>query len=63
VPTVSEEDDRRLHRERDRLINERGQHMRPHIRFSAAGITVYQVLRRPAAENLRRSRSETSYRR
>jgi transposase len=27
VPTVAEEDDRRLHRERDRLINERGQHV------------------------------------
>jgi len=27
VPTVAEEDDRRLHRERDRLINERGQHI------------------------------------
>jgi transposase len=27
VPTVAEEDDRRLHRERDRLINERVQHV------------------------------------
>ena len=27
VPGVAEEDDRRLHRERDRLINERGQHV------------------------------------
>jgi transposase len=27
VPTVAEKDDRRLHRERDRLINERGQHI------------------------------------
>src|SRR6516165_2989961 len=27
VPSVAEEDDRRLHRERDRLINERGQHV------------------------------------
>src|SRR6202022_2340939 len=27
VPTIAEEDDRRLHRERDRLIDERGQHV------------------------------------
>ena len=27
VPSIAEEDDRRLHRERDRLINERGQHI------------------------------------
>ena len=27
VPSVAEEDDRRLHRERDRLINERVQHV------------------------------------
>jgi transposase len=27
IPTVAEEDDRRLHRERDRLINERVQHV------------------------------------
>jgi len=27
VPTVAEEDDRRLHRERHRLINERVQHV------------------------------------
>ena len=27
VPSVAEEDDRRLHRERDRLVNERGQHV------------------------------------
>jgi len=27
IPTIAEEDDRRLHRERDRLINERVQHV------------------------------------
>jgi transposase len=27
VPSIAEEDDRRLHRERDRLINERGRHV------------------------------------
>ena len=29
VPSVAEEDNRRLHRERDRMINERTQHVKP----------------------------------
>jgi transposase len=46
VPTVAEEDDRRLHRERDRLINERIQHVNRIKGLCAVhGIYHYQPLR------------------
>src|SRR5215475_2219678 len=46
VPTVAEEDDRRLHRERDRLINERVQHVNRVKGLCAVhGIYDYEPLR------------------
>jgi len=46
VPTIAEEDDRRLHRERDRLINERVQHVNRIKGLCAVhGIYHYQPLR------------------
>src|ERR1700760_371133 len=46
VPSVAEEDDRRLHRERDRLINERVQHVNRIKGLCAAhGIYDYEPLR------------------
>jgi transposase len=46
VPTIAEEDDRRLHRERDRLINERVQHVNRIKGLCAVhGIYRYQPLR------------------
>ena len=47
VPSVAEEDDRRLHRERGRLINERIQHVnRIKGLLAIHGIYDYQPLRR-----------------
>jgi hypothetical protein len=47
VPSVAEEDDRRLHRERDRLINERIQHVnRIKSLLAIHGIYSYEPLRR-----------------
>jgi transposase len=46
IPTIAEEDDRRLHRERDRLINERVQHVNRIKGLCAVhGIYHYQPLR------------------
>src|SRR6516162_4573764 len=46
VPTIAEEDDRRLHRERDRLINERVQHVNRIKGLCAVhGIYHYEPLR------------------
>jgi len=46
VPTVAEEDDRRLHRERDRLLNERVQHVNRIKGLCAVhGIYDYEPLR------------------
>jgi transposase len=46
VPSVAEEDDRRLHRERDRLINERVQHVNRIKGLCAVhGIYDYEPLR------------------
>src|SRR6516225_5682595 len=53
VPTVIEEDDRRLHRERSRLINERIQHVnRIKGLLAIHGIYDYQPLRRDRAQRL-----------
>src|ERR1700730_13074106 len=47
VPSVAEEDDRRLHRERDRLIAERGQHVNRIKGLCAVhGIYAYEPMRR-----------------
>jgi transposase len=47
VPSVAEEDDRRLHRERDRLIAERGQHVNRIKGLCAIhGIYDYEPMRR-----------------
>jgi Transposase len=47
VPSVAEEDDRRLHRERDRLIAERGQHVnRIKALCAIHGIYDYEPMRR-----------------
>jgi transposase len=55
VPSVAEEDDRRLHRERDRLINERIQHVnRIKGLLAIHGIYDYQPLRRDRMQRLER---------
>jgi transposase len=55
VPSVVEEDDRRLHRERDRLINERIQHVnRIKGLLAIHGIYDYQPLRRDRMQRLER---------
>jgi transposase len=58
VPSVAEEDDRRLHRERSRLINERIQHVnRIKGLLAIQGIYDYQPLRRDRMPQLDRLRS------
>ena len=58
VPSVAEEDDRRLHRERDRLINERVQHVnRIKGLLAIHGIYDYQPLRRDRMQPLDRLRT------
>jgi transposase len=58
VPSVVEEDDRRLHRERDRLINERIQHVnRIKGLLAIHGIYEYQPLRRDRMQQLERLRT------
>jgi transposase len=58
VPSVVEEDDRRLHRERDRLINERIQHgNRIKGLLAIHGIYEYQPLRRDRMQQLERLRT------
>jgi len=53
VPSVAEEDDRRLHRERDRLINERVQHVnRIKGLLAIHGIYDYQPLRGDRVQRL-----------
>jgi transposase len=55
VPSVAEEDDRRLHRERGRLINERIQHVnRIKGLLAIHGIHDYQPLRRDRMRRLER---------
>jgi transposase len=55
VPSVAEEDDRRLHRERGRLINERIQHVnRIKGLLAIHGIYDYQPLRRDRMQQLER---------
>ena len=55
VPSVAEEDDRRLHRERGRLINERIQHVnRIKGLLAIHGIYDYQPLRRDRMQRLER---------
>src|SRR5277367_223993 len=58
VPSVAEEDDRRLHRERGRLINERIQHVnRIKGLLAIHGIYDYQPLRRDRIQRLERLRT------
>jgi transposase len=58
VPTVSEEDDRRLHRERDRLINERVQHVNRIKGLCAVhGIYDYEPIRPDRMVQLERVRT------
>jgi len=58
VPSVAEEDDRRLHRERGRLISERIQHVnRIKGLLAIHGIYNYQPLRRDRMQQLERLRS------
>ena len=58
VPSVAEEDDRRLHRERGRLINERIQHVNQIKGLLAIhGIYNYQPLRRDRMQQLERLRT------
>jgi transposase len=58
VPTVAEEDDRRLHRERDRLINERVQHVNRIKGLCAVhGIYDYEPLRPDRVVRLERLRT------
>src|SRR6516165_10034523 len=58
VPSVVEEDDRRLHRERDRLINERIQHgNRIKGLLAIHGIYEYEPLRRDRMQQLERLRT------
>src|SRR6266568_3751146 len=53
VPSVAEEDDRRLHRERDRLIAERGQHVNRIKGLCAIhGIYDYEPMRRDRLRRL-----------
>src|ERR1700720_2405972 len=58
VPSVAEEDDRRLHRERDRLISDRIQHVnRIKGLLAIHGIYDYQPLRRDRMQQLERLRT------
>jgi transposase len=58
VPTVAEEDDRRLHRERDRLINERVQHVdRSKALCALQGIYHYESMRPDRMRALERART------
>jgi transposase len=58
VPSVAEEDDRRLHRERDRLIGERIQHVnRIKGLFAIHGIYDYEPLRRDRMQRLEQLRT------
>ena len=58
VPSVAEEDDRRLHRERSRLINERVQHVnRIKGLLAIHGIYDYQPLRCDRMQQLERLRT------
>src|SRR5215475_12053051 len=58
VPSVAEEDDRRLHRERGRLIGERIQHVnRIKGLLAIHGIYDYQPLRRDRMQQLERLRT------
>jgi len=58
VPSVAEEDDRRLHRERGRLMNERIQHVnRIKGLLAIHGIYNYQPLRRDRMQQLERLRT------
>jgi len=58
VPSVAEEDDRRLHRERGRLINERIQHVnRIKGLLAIHGIYDYRPLRRDRMQQLERFRT------
>jgi transposase len=58
VPSVAEEDDRRLHRERGRLISERIQHVnRIKGLLAIHGIYNYQPLRRDRMQQLERLRT------
>jgi transposase len=61
VPSVTEEDDRRLHRERGRLISERVQHVnRIKGLLAIHGIYEYQPLRRDRMQQLERLRTADS---
>jgi transposase len=58
VPTIAEEDDRRLHRERDRLINERVQHVNRIKGLCAVhGIYHYEPLRPDRMKRLEQLRT------
>ena len=58
VPTIAEEDDRRLHRERDRLINERVQHVNRIKGLCAIhGIYHYEPLRSDRMKRLEQLRT------
>jgi transposase len=58
VPSVAEEDDRRLHRERDRLINERVQHVNRIKGLCAVhGIYDYEPLRSNRLARLKQLRT------
>jgi transposase len=58
VPSVAEEDDRRLHRERDRLIAERGQHVNRIKGLCAIhGIYDYEPMRRERMRRLEQLRT------
>jgi transposase len=58
VPTIAEEDDRRLHRERDRLINERVQHVNRIKGLCAVhGIYAYEPLRSHRIKRLEQLRT------
>src|SRR5215475_12264888 len=58
VPTVAEEDDRRLHRERDRLINERVQHVNRIKGLCAIhGVYHYEPLRSDRMKRLEQLRT------
>jgi hypothetical protein len=60
VPSVAEEDDRRLHRERDRLINERGQHVNRIKGLCAVhGIYDYELMHSKRMLHLERLRTVT----
>jgi transposase len=58
IPTIAEEDDRRLHRERDRLINERVQHVNRIKGLCAVhGIYHYEPLRSDRMKRLEQLRT------